>query len=512
MTQDAHYLLADKPAGVPTHSPDGQRQGFVEYLARQTGEQLRVCHRLDKETSGVLVLARHREAARELADLFAQHQVDKRYWMITDRQPQLDDEIEISTDIDKRAGTWVSSPPSVSGNATSYFKRLRTTGAYTLWEVRPTTGKPHQIRLHAQQLGIPALGDLVHDGTAFPRVMLHAKELRFTSEHAGQIVHCAPAPPFFADMHLLADLDLSTWLADLDRRRRLFAINEESTLRLVHNDDLRCDLFGEVCWFYWYRDRAPQQPDLDRIATFAQAAGARHWKVQPMHDRGGKPQQNQHYASDALENWTAAEHGLRYHCKAAQGLSPGLFLDQRQNRLWVKHNAKDKKVLNLFCYTAGFSLCAAAAGAHQIVNVDTSKNTLDWARENFALNNLDDNQVEFWTADARYFLRGCHKRQRFFDLIICDPPSFARSTHGVFKIDNDLPDLVQQLLAILEPGGTVLLSTNYEKWNLAQLEDMVQQSANNGHVTITPTPPPDWDFELPGQEPLMKSLFLQSKS
>ncbi len=508
MTPNAPYLLADKPAGVPTHSPDGERQGFVEYLARQTGEELRVCHRLDKETSGALVLARSAAAARQLADLFAQHRVDKRYWMITDRNPRLDDQIEISTDIKKERGAWVSSTPAPNGNAVSRFKRQRRHGDHTLWEVQPATGKPHQIRLHAQQLGIPVLGDAEHGGTPFPRVLLHALELRFTSDSAGEVVHRTAAPPFFEDLHLLADIDLTAWLAALDRRRRLFDPGAETTLRLLHGegDNVRCDLFGPVCWFYWYRDQPPQQSDLDRMAAFAQTAGARHWKVQLMLDRGTAPQQRRHYASNALADWTACEHGLRYHFKAAQGLSPGLFLDQRQNRLWIKHHAKDKTVLNLFCYTAGFSLCAAAAGARQVVSVDTSKSTLDWARENFALNNLDGDHLEFWAADARYFLQGCHKRQRRFDLIICDPPSFARGKHGPFKIDRDLPNLLQQILAVLEPDGTVLLSTNYEKWNQTQFENTVRKSAA---VTLAPTPPTDWDFELPGQAPLMKSLLLQ---
>ena len=511
MVPTSPYWTADKPAGLSTHSPDGRREGFVEYLARQTGQKLRICHRLDKETSGAIVFARTFDAVRELAELFAAQQVRKIYWMVTDRDPALGDKIEIVTDIEKRGGAWISSAQCAGGNATSRFELRHKTDRYALWRVRPTTGKPHQIRLHAQQLGMPILGDADHGGTTFPRTMLHAGEVRFSSASAGEIVHKSPAPPFFDDLQLLDDGELVTWLAALDRRRRLFGIVEQTTLRLVHADggNMRCDLFGPVCWFYWYRDRAPRQEDLDRLATFADAANVRHWKVQVMNDRGADPQQRRHYGSGGLETWTASEHGLYYLFKAEQGLSPGLFLDQRQNRLWVQRNAKDKKVLNLFCYTAGFSLCAASGGARQVVSVDTSKATLDWARENFALNQLDGEHLEFWASDVRYFLRGCIKRQRLFDLVICDPPSFSRHKNGLFKIDRDLPELVLQILAVLEPGGTLLLCTNYEKWDFAQFEKAVMQVIDDKDATRSSAPLPDWDFELPGQEPLMKALLLQ---
>ena len=505
------YLLADKPAGVSTHSPDGIREGFVEYLSRKEGEELRVCHRLDKATSGAIVFARTSQAARELGDLFARHEVSKRYLMLTDHQPPLDDEIEITTQIDSRSGgEWFSTRPRAGeGNATSHFRRLQQAHHHTLWEVRPRTGKPHQIRLHAQQLGIPVLGDGEHGGTPFSRTMLHAAELAFSSESAGRVSHTASAPPPFDDLTLLDDAELTTWLINLDRRRRLFSADGETTVRLLHDGDVRCDLFGSVCWVYWYRKRAPEQSDLDRIATFAAAVGATSWKVQVMGDRGGDPQARHHYQSDEIADaWTAEEHGLQYRLKAEQGLSPGLFLDQRQNRLWLKENAAGRKVLNLFAYTSGFSLCAAAGGAAEVVSVDTSKSSLEWAKENFALNGLAGDHIDFWTAEARFFLRGCQSKDRRFDVIICDPPSFSRSQEGVFRIEDDLAGLTEQMLAVLEPGGTALISTNYQGWSQAQLESVVGKAAT-GAGSIEGTPPPDWDYELPGTEPLMKSLLLR---
>ena len=504
------YLLADKPAGVSTHSPDGEREGFVEYLSRtRGGEDLRVCHRLDKGTSGAIVFARTSEAARELADLFARHEVSKRYLMLTDRQPALDDEIEITTEIAKgRAGEWVSSNPRAGGgNASSRFRRLRQTDHHTLWEVRPRTGKPHQIRLHAEQLGIPVLGDADHGGTPFCRVMLHAAEVAFCSESAGEINHSVSVPIPFEDLNLLDELELTSWLVELDRRRRLFSIDDGTTVRLVHDGDVRCDLFGSVCWFYWYRNRPPEQDDLDRVARFAAVVGASQWKVQVMGDRGGDPQARRQYGSDELGGWTAQEHELQYRFKAGQGLSPGLFLDQRQNRLWLKENTAGRKVLNLFSYTAGFSLCAAIGGAVEVVSVDTSKSTLEWAKENFALNGLAGEQFEFWTTEARFFLRGCENRDRRFDVIVCDPPSFSRSQNGVFRIEDDLPGLVKQILAVLEPGGAALISTNFEGWSQVQLEKVVAQAAGASRTERTPLP--DWDLELPGTEPIMKSLVLR---
>jgi 23S rRNA (cytosine1962-C5)-methyltransferase len=224
-----------------------------------------------------------------------------------------------------------------------------------------------------------------------------------------------------------------------------------------------------------------------------------------MRDRGQAPQALSGWGSTEIKRWTAREDDLEYIFRDDHGLSPGLFLDQRQNRRWVRKQAKSKRVLNLFSYTGGFSLNATLGQAQVVVSVDTSRPTLNWSEANFELNGLNTGNCEFWKAEARNFLRGCNKRDRAFDLVICDPPSFSRSRDGVFKIERDLEEVLQGIDQILAPQGQILLSTNFEKWK-AEGFTRRAQSALPDYIKME-LPQPDPDFTTDG-EPLMKAVAL----
>ena len=297
------------------------------------------------------------------------------------------------------------------------------------------------------------------------------------------------------------------WQEALAQRQRYFSIDPTTTLRLLHAEDprVRCDRFGELCWFYWYGSTPPTEADLVDMQHFARAAGSAHWIARLMRDRGKDPQAVQAWGATAIDQWTASENGLDYIFRSDHGLSPGLFLDQRHNRRWVRAQARDKRVLNLFSYTGGFSLNAALGGAREVVSVDTSRPTLNWSEANFKLNGLEVEHCEFWKAEARNFLRGCKKRGRYFDLVICDPPSFSRSRDGAFKIERDLSEVLRAIDAVLAPVGQLLLATNFEKWNTADLSQLVRTTLPD--YTPTALPPPDPDFAT-SAEPLMKALAL----
>ena len=277
-------------------------------------------------------------------------------------------------------------------------------------------------------------------------------------------------------------------------------------VRLLHTDGngVRCDRYGTVCWFYWYRSTPPEPDDLEALAYFTSKAGAQEWLVHWMHDRGKDPQQQRRWSSAVPASWQTTEHGIRYTLKSGQGLSAGLFLDQRPNRRWVLENAAGKNVLNLFCYTAGFSLCAAQGQAVSLINVDTSKATLAWAKENFALNQLATDHTEFWAADAQFFLQRCKKRGRTFDLIICDPPSFARNTSGTFVLERDIQGLLSHIWPLLTPGGHLLFSSNYEKWNFNTFSHHISAGLARHPYQLASLPPPARDFETPEQSPILK--------
>jgi 23S rRNA (cytosine1962-C5)-methyltransferase len=214
------------------------------------------------------------------------------------------------------------------------------------------------------------------------------------------------------------------------------------------------------------------------------------------------------------KRWVAKEGDLSFEFRTDNGLSPGLFLDQRQNRHWVRRHAAGLRVLNLFCYTGGFSVASAVGGAKTVVSVDVSKNFLEWAKVNFELNSQSmapGGTFEFRAIDSREYLAWAKKKNLFFDLVICDPPSFSRSKSGVFSIDQDFDELLLALFAVTQKNGRILLATNYEKWNQEALRERSARvlAKNRLNVLIDRTPGTDWDFELPSEPHNMKSIFIQ---
>lgn len=122
-----------------------------------------------------------------------------------------------------------------------------------------------------------------------------------------------------------------------------------------------------------------------------------------------------------------AEHGVRMTADLELGQKTGLFLDHRENRLFVGSIAAGRRVLNLFSYTGAFSLYAARAGATHVTSVDVAAGAMDAARDNFRLNGLDADAHDFVVADVFEHLEQARRSKATWDLVISDPPSFARS-------------------------------------------------------------------------------------
>lgn len=154
-------------------------------------------------------------------------------------------------------------------------------------------------------------------------------------------------------------------------------------------------------------------------------------------------------------------------------LDTGLFLDHRPLRQYLLNNSLDKKVLNLFCYTGSLSVAAAKGGA-TVTSIDMSNTYLDWAFENFLVNDLDPKKHVFYQADVLKELQLRKENQELFDLIILDPPSFSNSKRMEedLDIERDHPLLIRDTMALLAPGGSLFFSTNKRKF---ELHDIITQ-------------------------------------
>jgi 23S rRNA (cytosine1962-C5)-methyltransferase len=198
------------------------------------------------------------------------------------------------------------------------------------------------------------------------------------------------------------------------------------------------------------------------------------------------------------------EHHTAFEVSFQSGYSQGIFLDQRDNRRIVSELAATS-VLNTFAYTGGFSVCAARAGA-QTTTLDLSQVYLDWARRNFALNQIDPLSQHFCKGDTFHWLRRFAKQQRRFEGIILDPPTFSRDADGkVFRVEKDYPQLVALALACLAPNGWILCSTNCRKLPAYEFEMMLREGAARP-VELSDSPMPA-DFT---GEQYLKSIWLRT--
>ena len=167
------------------------------------------------------------------------------------------------------------------------------------------------------------------------------------------------------------------------------------------------------------------------------------------------------------EFFTVLENDLKFQVNLTDYLDTGLFLDHRITREMVRSEAKDKRFLNLFCYTGSFSVYAAAGEAASVTSVDLSKTYLSWAETNMAINLLKDTSKYFYIhADVKQYLKTLAPNS--FDLIVMDPPTFSNSKRmkDFLDIQRDHVELINDMLAATSNGGTLYFSTNYTKFIL----------------------------------------------
>jgi 23S rRNA (cytosine1962-C5)-methyltransferase len=147
------------------------------------------------------------------------------------------------------------------------------------------------------------------------------------------------------------------------------------------------------------------------------------------------------------------ENGIRFMVDLGRGQKGGLFLDQRENRQAVAGRAQGKSVLNLYGYTGGFSLYAAAAGATHTDTVDIARPALATARRNFQLNGLSLEYAGFHATEALAFLGQAARSAKQWDIVVADPPSFAPSRLALAKARGTYFRLHRLAAAVVAPGG-----------------------------------------------------------
>ncbi len=486
-TEKLHFISMRKPAGISTHRPMGNVPGFQDWIESVNHQKLWTVHRLDRDTSGLLIFALENQTSRDLSKLFEHHQVQKKYFLRTARS-QMANEFEVSSFIEKQDKTYVSRT-DITANATTRFQKISETHDGDLWQASPLSGKTHQIRLHAAQMKIPILGDRLYGGKTFYRLCLHASEMRMQFHQ--EDLHLKVKNPAWYDLknetdHLFLLLQ-DAWI-DCEG---LWQFPPDFCFRFISGEKypFEIDRYGKNFWVYW---RAESDPSKEWVRAFEKFADFnQHGLIlQKMENR---QKQKTFFVVDKIAepHWQVEENGLKFQIQKNQGESAGLFLDQRKNREFVLKNSSDKKVLNLFAYTCGLSVAAAKGGAKEVVSVDFSKASLKWGKENFVINDLDPSKYEFWDQDVLLFLKGCAKRNRKFDLIICDPPVVGRSKEGLFRLEKQFLNLLELCWNCLEDYGDILFTTHLQDFTKQYPIPVVQQFLKTKSLILKAPPPPE---------------------
>ena len=205
--------------------------------------------------------------------------------------------------------------------------------------------------------------------------------------------------------------------------------------------------------------------DIKRIISEVLNIDIENISIKLRSTQKGKNQYNKLDYSGAL--LSVQEFGLLFLINPFDYLDTGLFLDHRITRQWVKKDALNKRVLNLFAYTGSFSVYAAAGDAVKVTTVDMSNTYLQWAEKNMILNGFKSSKkYDYIREDILDWIPTVPTSS--YDLIILDPPTFSNSKKMLltWDVQRDHVHLINQIRPILSPGGILYFSNNYKKFKL----------------------------------------------
>jgi len=171
------------------------------------------------------------------------------------------------------------------------------------------------------------------------------------------------------------------------------------------------------------------------------------------------------------------ENGMNFAIDLNDGAMTGIFLDQRDVRETIRENYADgKNVLNTFSYTGAFSVAALLGGAVKTTNVDLASRSEAKTIEQFSVNGIDYEQQEIRIMDVFDYFKYAKRHELKFDLVILDPPSFARSKKYTFSTAKDYPSLLMDAISITEKDGVIVASTNNASFGMKRFKTFIDQA------------------------------------
>lgn len=250
-----------------------------------------------------------------------------------------------------------------------------------------------------------------------------------------------------------------------EKRKSYYQDDLTTAFRLFNQEGdgfggLTVDLYGDYAVFSWYNSYVYQIRQTISEAfrqVFPEVLGT----YEKIRFKGLDYESAHVYGQEAPDFFTVLENGVLYQVFMNDGLMTGIFLDQHEVRgSLVDGLAMGKSLLNMFSYTAAFSVAAAMGGASQTTSVDLAKRSRELSQAHFQANGLSTDDHRFIVMDVFEYFKYAKRKGLTYDVIVLDPPSFARNKKQTFSVAKDYHKLISQSLEILNPGGIIIASTN----------------------------------------------------
>ena len=250
-----------------------------------------------------------------------------------------------------------------------------------------------------------------------------------------------------------------------EKRKAYFQDDLTTAFRLFNQEGdgfggLTVDLYGDYAVFSWYNSYVYQIRKVISEAfrqVFPEVLGT----YEKIRFKGLDYESAHVYGQEAPDFFTILENGVLYQVFMNDGLMTGIFLDQHEVRgSLVDGLAMGKSLLNMFSYTAAFSVAAAMGGANQTTSVDLAKRSRELSQAHFQANGISTDDHRFIVMDVFEYFKYAKRKDLTYDVIVLDPPSFARNKKQTFSVAKDYHKLISQSLEILNPGGIIIASTN----------------------------------------------------
>ncbi|MGE7093585.1 class I SAM-dependent rRNA methyltransferase [Lysinibacillus sp. NPDC048646] len=209
------------------------------------------------------------------------------------------------------------------------------------------------------------------------------------------------------------------------------------------------------------------------------------------------------------------ENGMNYAVNLNDGAMTGIFLDQREVRLAIRERySQHKSMLNTFSYTGAFSVAASLGGAMKTTSVDVAKRSVAKTIEQFSVNNIDYEAQDIKVMDVFHYFKYAQRHNLKFDLVVVDPPSFARTKQMTFSTAKDYPKLLMDAIDITEKNGIIVASTNNASFGIKKFKGFIDQAfkATNTRYKIVEEFGLPKDFRVPREYPefnYLKVVFIQ---